>query len=237
MSATDEQRDLIAAYAVGAVTDDERVRAERLVAEHAALRAELDQHHELLASLVSPTDIDPGSFDRLLQALPSRPTDLATRRAPAGRWVLAVAATVGLLLVGIGLVRQDRPEGPADLAQLAAIALADPTREVFVLDDPTSGDPVARASFAGDPATGETTTGFVVIDDLPATTPDSTYQLWALGTGEDDPPISLGLIDPGPDDPVAAFVLEPGATGVAISREPAGGSVAPTAVVAVGLLR
>jgi anti-sigma-K factor RskA len=56
-----------------------------------------------------------------------------------------------------------------------------------------------------------------------------TYQLWAVVHGE---PISLGLMGPSPYDVAFTLAGVPNPTTLAITVEPAGGSVAPTAPLA-----
>jgi anti-sigma-K factor RskA len=73
-----------------------------------------------------------------------------------------------------------------------------------------------------------------VVDDLPALGADESYQLWMLPENQSSP-VSLGLVDADPDG-ATAFRMTPDAGGVAVSREPASGSVAPTEVIASGTL-
>jgi hypothetical protein len=61
----------------------------------------------------------------------------------------------------------------------------------------------------------------VVEDNLGSLPAGRTYQLWALGGAE---PISAGVL--GPDPQIVAFNVDPGATGLAITEEVAGGVVA-----------
>jgi anti-sigma-K factor RskA len=150
------------------------------------------------------------------------------RRQRAGRLVrtvLAAAAVVALLLVGIGLVARD--DGSDQLQDLASAALDDPDARVVDLAVPDTTDTVARAAVLDDGS------GYLVVDDLPALESGETYQLWML-PAEGTEPISLGLVDPAANAGTAAFQVAPDAAGVALSREPAGGSVTPTEVVAAG---
>jgi anti-sigma-K factor RskA len=257
---SDADLDLIAAYAVGALEGHERDDVERLLEQDPAMRAALARHLDTLAALADEAEPPPGLLDRILADLPDQqppvtrdalsltrrpaehPAPAMTparhvasvaaldeaRRARAGRivrTVLAAAAVVALLLVGIGLVaRDDEPDGIQDLA---AAALEDPDARLVELAVPDTTASVARAAVFDDGA------GYLVVDDLPALPAGETYQLWML-PGEGTDPISLGLVDPTVDGGAASFRVAPDAAGVALSREPAGGSVVPTEVVAAG---
>jgi hypothetical protein len=74
----------------------------------------------------------------------------------------------------------------------------------------------------------------VLAFELPAI-PDKDYQLWFVPDG--GPPISAGLLTPGPDGVLGATPAVPPTLGKvrpAISLEPRGGSLAPTDVKLVG---
>jgi anti-sigma-K factor RskA len=147
------------------------------------------------------------------------------RTGRLARTLLAAAAVVGLLLVGIGLVSRD--DQTDQLQDLAAAALDDPDARTVELAVPDTTDTVARAAVLEDGS------GYLLVDDLPALDEGETYQLWMLPAAGTDP-ISLGLVDPAANDGAAAFQVADDAAGIALSREPAGGSVTPTEVVAAG---
>lgn len=261
---SDADLDLLAAYAAGALDGPERAEAERLLDRDPAMRAGYGRHLDTLASLADDAEVPPGLLDRILADLPEQqlddqppitrdalslsrrneahhPTPAMTppahlapvseladaRRERTGRLVrtiLAAAAVAGLLLVGIGLATRDDPDG---LQDLATAALADPDARVVDLAVPETTDAVAQAAVFADGA------GYLVIEDLPALPAGETYQLWMLPAVGTDP-ISLGLVDLAANGGTAAFQITPDAAGVALSREPAGGSVVPTEVVAAG---
>lgn len=245
MSDIDPRRDLIACYAVGALDDDERAEVTRLIDPaspdfDAALYEELQVHLEVLAAMAPEVAPPNELLDRILADLPApeaadrapstetvvpfeRPTARRAGSGPVIRLVLAAAAVVALIVIGVGLVRDDQP---ADLNELALAAMDDPDAEVVSLAPPTGGESVARAAMFEDGS------GYLVVDGLPELAPSESYQLWMLPSDGSEP-ISLGLVDPG-DDGATAFRMDPGAQGIAVSREPAGGSVVPTEVVASG---
>lgn len=240
----EELRDLLAAYALDAVEPDERREVERALETDPLLRRELSEHLDVLAQLAPEAEASPGLLDRILTALPdhdepdghgdtlaasatvvSLDDARRSRAGQLGRAVLAAVAVLALLLIGVGLVRNDKPD---DLPGLAEQALADPSADVVELTAIEGGDIVARAAVYPD---GD---GYLLVDALPALDGDQTYQLWMLPAADapDAPPISLGLVPA--DAEAASFRLADGASGVALSQEPTGGSVAPTEVIAVG---
>jgi anti-sigma-K factor RskA len=226
--ATDEDHELVVLAALGALPPDEAEQAERLLASDPGRRAELGRHLEVLASIAPHAAPPPSLPARIARARGSAPAaaappvvSLDERRRGRGRvaaLVLAAAAVVALFAVGLQLVRTD---GADDLEQLAAAALDDPDAEVTAMRTVDGDELVGEVAVLPD---GQ---GYLVADGLPALGADEAYQLWMLPDGE-SAPVSAGLVADG----VAAFRLPPGAAGVAISLEPASGSVAPTAVVA-----
>jgi anti-sigma-K factor RskA len=155
----------------------------------------------------------------------SRGSRTAGRSAPPRRWVAisGVAAAAALVVGGVAGVAASRDDEPANLADLAAAALEQPGASVATLatDD---GRDAARVVADG-------STGYIVLDDLPTLPAGQAYQLWRLGG---DAPVSLGVIGDGREH-VATVGIPTGTDMLALSTEPADGSVAPTgAIVATG---
>jgi anti-sigma-K factor RskA len=117
-------------------------------------------------------------------------------------------------------------EGEADLATVAQEASEAPGAAVATLASTEDGAPLARVVVTDDG------TGFLFTDDLPTLPEGSTYQLWRLA-GEEDPPVSLGLVGDG-SQPVTAVAVPADTSTLALSSEVASGVVAPTTVVAAG---
>jgi anti-sigma-K factor RskA len=65
--------------------------------------------------------------------------------------------------------------------------------------------------------------GFLMTAALPTLAADETYQLWSA---HGDTMVSLGML--GPDPTMAVVSIDAGVTDLALTREPIGGSVAPS---------
>jgi anti-sigma-K factor RskA len=156
--------------------------------------------------------------------VPAGPTHL--RRADAGRtrrWALAGLAVAAALVLVVGLVGLMRPNQTSDLSDLADAALR----------DAGPGDVARLAGDQGDVAQVVVSDGtaYVLVDDLPTLPEGQEYQLWSLGGSA---PVSLGMVGDG-SAPVAALGAPAGLASLALSVEPAGGSVAPSDdIVATG---
>jgi len=171
------------------------------------------------------------------QPPPAPPTHLRPRRsrgsrrsggsAPPRRWaaISGVAAAAALVVGGVvGVAIASREDEPANLAELAAAAMEQPGASVATLAASDDGRDAARVVADG-------STGYIVLDDLPTLPSGQAYQLWRLGG---DAPISLGVIGDGRQH-VATVGIPAGTDMLALSTEPADGSVAPTGdIVATG---
>jgi anti-sigma factor RsiW len=218
--------ELLGAYALDAVDDDEARQVEAHLRECPRCRAEVAAHREVAALLISSSThpVPDGVWDRIAAELgevpPPVPIEVAfgERRAPR-RGVLtglAVAAAIALIAV-VGAVLVSGGGGTADDEQLALL-LRDPDTEVVELQTP-EGAAGARAVI------GEDGDSVLVPTDLPALGTGQTYQLWGLPGGRDEM-VSLGVLGAEPDQ--QEFHVEGGVTALAISREPGGGSTQPT---------
>jgi anti-sigma-K factor RskA len=221
--------DLLGAYALDAVPEDER----RLVEEHLAVceacRREVMEHRETVALLSGGAAAPVGVWDRISAELePEPPVSLEAQRAPRriGRWatgIAAAAAALAIVALGVKVVEQDRrldrllaASEDRALALAAEAALRDPAARLVTLrsaDGATSVEAVLLSDG----------TGYLYRNDLPPLPSGRTYQLWALGEAD---PISTGVLGPKPG--VVAFSVGPAITGLAITQEVAGGVVAPT---------
>jgi anti-sigma factor RsiW len=230
-----EIEELIGAYALDAVDDDEREAVERHLAVCARCRAELAEHREVAALLAydgqpAPDDV----WDRIVVSLeepppamrlkvdgPVEPVSLEERRRANGQrriWMTAAAIAAAIALVlGLVVVAQRDDGGSPSLVALADEALADPSSTRTALR-PSDGEP-------GPEATAVVTTdgrGFLLAPDLPTLASDRTYQLWGV-VGEDA--ISLGVL--GPDPEVVAFNVDDPSqfAAYAITDETSGGVI------------
>ena len=231
----DEIREMLGAFALDAVDDEER----RLVEEHLSTcprcRAEVAEHRETAAMLAAAGAPAPdGVWDRISGELDG-PIPIDRARKARSRWLTgaaAAAAIVSVFALTIDVARQrdqlERLAGAVDEASLvkaANAALLDPesTRVTLVSEDGT---------LEADTVLLPDGTGYMLSDTLQPLPASRTYQLWTLG-GE--VPISAGVL--GADPSVVAFRATPGLTGLAISEEAAGGAVSPSTPLLVGEVR
>jgi anti-sigma-K factor RskA len=235
----DHPRDDLAAYAVDALDGHERPALEAHLASCPSCRRELATHQEALSRLIGDESPPPGVWDQIARQTapatgtvagpgttapgdvgpPGPPRHLrAEGRAGPRRLVLAGLAAAAAVVVAVGVlprVWDGADDGPAT-TEVVAPAL--PVGEITAAD----GTPVARVD-------ADDRGSYVELMDAVAPLPaDRTYQLWSLD-GPD--PVSLGLLGTGAD-PVARVSLPEGTTSVAISDEPAGGSPAPSGLIA-----
>jgi anti-sigma-K factor RskA len=199
----EELQELLGAYALHALDDDEVEAVESHLPTCPKCRAEVDDLREVTAHLAQTGAPAPdGVWDRIaarIEGEPPPPLRLVVGDAPAGparppaarsrhrRWprsfaAVAAAAAVVIAVLSVQLVRQ--PDRGDDTSERAVAVFADPEarRSLLRTDD---GQVLAVAAVLPN---GE---GFVRADDLPDL-PDGVYQLW--GVAGDDP-VSLGVLD------------------------------------------
>lgn len=174
---------------------------------------------------------------RTPQPFSVRETERAARPAPifalAGRrpwsWAsvgVAVAAVLIVAVVGVWAIdaqsRSDRAGQRAQVLADALAALADPGSSVAILR-PTTGQP-GSAGFAALTADGM---GYIVMTGLAAAPEGQAYQAWYIVDGQ---PSSAGLLAVDPDGfgVLSGVPALAGTDVVALTVEPAVGSVAPT---------
>jgi Anti-sigma-K factor rskA, C-terminal len=225
----DEITELLPAYALDAVDDDEREAIEAYLALRPAERdavAEL----QVTASMLAHTGGPPpeGVWERLepmIAAAPPPPrvvppTVLTPRSAPAPetartdrrwRWLAAAAAVVALAFGGLWLADRGDDSGAAgDTASLAATAATAPGARRASLTD-TDGRELATAVVTPDG------TGYLT-SELPPAPAGHTYQLWGITPTET---ISLGVL--GRDPTTVAFTADGPTESLAITTEVTGG--------------
>jgi len=218
----DELRDLLGAYALGAVDDEERARVEDLVLHDPDARSELHQLEHAVAWLGhgSPRPSEASweavraEMDRDLAADAARGdaeiapvVDLAARRErPRWQRLTAVAAAI-VLVIGLGLAigAVFSSDGTGDAT---TVALSAPDGKVAV---------TARMDTDG--------SGTIETSALPDPPAGHEYQLWYQGA-RGDAMHSAGLLGAHPDG--HRFQVPEQATRMAISVEPTGGSREPT---------
>jgi anti-sigma-K factor RskA len=237
MSDSNEMDELLGAYALDAVSDDERRAVEEYLLANPRARAEVQSHREVATMLAwSGMDAPDGLWDRIASRLEGSEIEPAARLdnvlpmrsrrrswvRTAGAWAIATAAAAAIAVIAVRV--SDDPPSPQS---------ADPVAEVFknpgsVLANLTSTtDPTLTVHAAIDPD-GH---GWLQAGSLPALPASRTYQLWGQVEGR-DALISLGVLGAAPGD--AAFTVEGRVTLLAITEEVTGGVVSSSnpAVVA-----
>jgi anti-sigma-K factor RskA len=223
-----ESHELIAGYALDALDDADRARAEALLAFSEEARDELRAYSDVataMATAVSGPAPVPELRERVLGAVRAEPQNVVSlderrrsRAVPVLAACAAVAACVALVagIWGFG-VSSDLDDTRAALARerAAAAVLADPNAQSVALE---SGD--GRLVVGGD---GK---AVLVVDSLAPAPPGKTYELWVSDGGA---PVPAGVFS-GAGDRDVVPVDQPVETGsvVLVTVEPEGGVDAPT---------
>ena len=232
-----EIEELIGAYALDAVDDDERAAVEQHLAVCARCRAELVEHREVAALLAYEGAPAPGDvWDRIVVTLEEPPPAMRLKLDEPGEVIaldshratksrrsiyIAVAGIAAALALVLGLVavrRSDDSSGQLALSTLAEQARATPGSTTATLLPP-EGQSGAQAVAVVTPD-GQ---GYLEAGNLPALPADRTYQLWGV---VDDQAISLGVLGTNPD--ITAFQVDDAnrVAAYAITDEAAGGVIA-----------
>lgn len=234
MTGHHEITQLLGAFSLDAVTDEEAAAIRRHLDDCPSCRQELRTYQEAAAALSGAGGPAPsGVWERISGQLAPPLPSLAARRRPStgrlGRRVLpavaaAAAAVVGFLGFEISHLESRVSHLQAAVARsglpaaAASAELAADSKTVW-LRSPASG-PAMEAVIRPD---GQ---AYLVRSHLPALGPARTYQLWGEVGGKI---VSLGLIGDGRS--VAAFRLASGVKALMVTAEPAGGVPAPTTPV------
>jgi anti-sigma-K factor RskA len=220
--------DLLGAYALDALDDDERRIVEGFLAVNPAAAAEVAEYREVASMLTfSAMSAPDGVWGRIADSIggdvaPAPQGDLAKvmplqSRAQRRGWqrvvpiVAAAAAAVMLVVVAVSVI--DRGSAADPLAAAFEQALSDPSSRVAVLAA-TDSDRTAKAVVD---ANGH---GFVNASQLPPLDSSQAYQLWGV---IGDQVISLGVFGAVPG--VQPFSVDGPVSALAITIEPAGGVV------------
>jgi anti-sigma-K factor RskA len=217
----DQLKELIAPYVLGAVDDDERtiVRAHIMSCEECMREADnLSEVTTWLDGGVEAVEVPPGFAEQVLSSVRDQdePREDATvtplRRPPAWQWLSAAALIVALLFFSVSWFQT---RNDLDFQERVVSALV--RGEGMDLHGPTGAVGKMVPSSDG---------GIFVASGLQRAPDEHTYQLWLI---ENDEPASAGVFDVR----AGAVTLEiddslEGVDDVAVTVEPAGGSVAPT---------
>lgn len=234
VSEHDRIQDLLGVYAADAVSAEEAAAVERHLEECARCAREVAEHLETLALLapagsqLRPRPLAESGIDL---SIPAAARFIRGRRG-VPPWTLAVAAALVVVLGAVAVLQTQRADDlSSQLAQDSVAAAAERAVQ----------DPGARrlslttesGEIYADVALLEDGLGFLVPRDLPALSPDQTYQLWALKGPE-----RTSLLVAGARPEVLVFRTSAGIDGLALTQEVAGGVPQPTKTpMAVAFLR
>jgi anti-sigma-K factor RskA len=223
--------DLKEAYALGALSEEERREVEEYLRMHPELRAEVD---DLLAVAnllaLAPEEYEPSPklrrdlMSRISSSPEATPADPSSRQS--GLWRLfgpgGLAAAAALALVVIGMFAWNASLQEENLALQDELQEQRTTTTTYALRGTGTAQQVrGEVVLVG----GER--AVLVVDDLPSPPEGQTYEAWIL---RDDAAEPAGLFEPN-DAGRAAAPIEGSiedADAVAVTVEPAGGSSSPT---------
>lgn len=234
-SDSDDVSELIGAYVLDAVDDVERRRVERAAAADPLVAEEIDRLRAVADSLADSFEAEPpaGLWESIHSEVEQTPVgrggptiagidEPAMRSSTSSRrFLLAAAAVVAVFVIGgaalVGLSRSSAPtDSIATMKSMALDAASKPGSRQGVLTDPANTMEVRVIV----DAQGH---GFVMTDPLPALPEGETYQLWSAANGT---MISLGMLGSNPT--MSLVPIDGSVTELALTREPAMGSVSPT---------
>jgi anti-sigma-K factor RskA len=216
----DDMHDLVGAYAVDALDDQEREAYETHLAGCDQCLAELARLRESATVLATSASVAPPPElkDRVMAEVRSEAAPVVPMKSRRSRWPswapLAVAALAAFVLGVVAVVQtvaRNDLSGPAGVVAAAEAAANDPGSIVtdFETDDGVVGQVVLTAD-------GE---GFLIPSDLDPLDEARTYQLWVLTP--DEQAISAGVL--GNDPAPSRFTWSGDVAGFALTREVAGG--------------
>ena len=222
--------ELLGAYALDAVDEDERRRVEDYLAVAPRAAAEVQEHREVATMLAfTGMDAPPGLWERIASELderaPAPGPELAKvmpigegerrrrRMRSVGPWLAATAAAAVVAVVAVSVVDRGT-DAPADPLE-AAVEAARDDRDSRVATLVAEGSTVSAEAIVD-----EDGHGYLVAADLPTLPDDRTYQLWGV-VGEDV--ISIGILGPNPE--IETFTIEADVSAFAVTIERAGGVV------------
>jgi len=218
-----ELDELLGAYALDAVDDDERRRVEDYLEVSPRASAEVQAHREVATMLAftgmdAPDDLWGRISDEIGSLAPPPGPELAKvmsfddhpkrrRISAVAPWLMSAAAAAVIVFVAVGLADSaDAPDEP--LANAVELARADRDSLTTTL--------VAEGSDASAEAIiDQDGHGYMLARDLPTLPEGQTYQLWGVVEGGDV--ISLGIFGPNPE--LETFTIEGSVAALAITIE------------------
>jgi anti-sigma-K factor RskA len=231
MSAQERDLDeLLGAYALDAVSLEERTRVEEYLLVSPRARHEVAEYRETATMLAWSGMVAPeGLWDRIAKQIddaeaPAVSAELASvmsidrQRARRGwgrsasAWLVATAAAAAVAFVAVTALDRNRTE-TSPLAAAVSAAQSDRTSRVAHLA-------AADGTVAAEAVIDTEGHGYLIGSNLPALSDDHTYQLWGV---IGDKVISLGVL--GPDPEIGVFNVDGAVTTLVVTNEAAGGVV------------
>jgi anti-sigma-K factor RskA len=227
-------RDLAGAYALNALTAEERAAYERAIdgSEEARSEAtELQDTAVILGLSVTPVEPPAALRARLLQSIAATPQHVDVAPGPAAtragiRWsrlalaATSVAASLALILGGIAIATNLlSPEPSSQAEQMAELKQAPDMREMQA-ELPTGEHVMLRWSH-------ELATSAVIVDGMDPAPSDKVYQLWYIDSDGARPAGILSIEDEGASWRVLDGDMDADDK-VGVTVEPMGGSDQPT---------
>jgi anti-sigma-K factor RskA len=224
-----EPHDLVAAYALDALDDEERVDFERHLADCAVCKAQLAELEEASTALAYAESVEPPPAlrERILEA--ARAENGKVVQFPRRRWLfpatVAAAAAAAVVAIGVGLwanslSRDLDRERSANAGYARALQLLGGGAEVTQLADAEGGLLVAPDGEAA-----------LVVCGLQPAPKDKTYEAWVI-EGEITRPAGLFRGGGGCPPVLLDKKVRPG-TQVAVTLERKGGATRPTGPILV----
>lgn len=215
---------LIAAYAIGAVPEEEipAIRAHILACEECFAAAEaFTATAAFLSEMIEPVALPQGFEDRVMQQVAERAPAAVKKRGwlswarLRGPLLAGAAVVVAALLVVSGVSFQDSLERQRQYEQVVAALVQD--RDAFTMKGAGGAEAVVASTPEG---------SVLVAVDLGEAPQNRDYQLWLMKEGVPVPADTFDVSD-------SVVVVESsrdltGFDGAAVTVEPEGGSKAPT---------
>lgn len=206
--------DLVAAYAVDAVDNDERLAFEAHLDTCSQCRAELAELSFAVDHLAGADAVVPPAHlkDSVMSAIDDQPTSLDHhRRNRAATWVAGLVAVAAVIVVGVFV----GTSGSSDSDRIAEVLAAQDAMTVTLEGDAGPSEFVYSVSVGA---------GVFYGSEMAAPPSGDVYQLWLI---DDSTPLPESTFEPDDADGILIEGVQSGLI-VAITIEPPGGSQLPT---------
>lgn len=215
--------ELLGAFALDAIDDDERIEVETYLDSAPRARTEVERHREVASLLAySGAKAPSGLWDRISGSLYEQsapPISLVSRRRRGvPTWVASAAAAVVFGVLGVGIGRGLSPTRVVTAADAMALAFGEAMADPLGHHVSLTGDDGMKVPVVVLPSG----VGFVAGGMLPPAGEGRTWQLWGEMNGN---MVSLGVLGDQPG--IASFSCgQEMPTSLAITKEQAGGVTA-----------